>query len=231
MPTDDQRLAAASRALRRQKRLTQSALVGATRSRHIPRLIEDGRVGELRVNDVRDFFAKLGATVRLSAWYEGAVLDRLIDRLHADVVESAVRELRRLSWPIVDTEVSFNEWGDRGSIDFMAANQQMSAVVIGEAKSAWGSLEETLRSLDVKSRLAAVICEKRYGWRPASIGVVLALPEEATARRIAMRYGATLLAGYSSRNREIGRWLRQPRGALRGLWFLSNGGSGVPPDS
>lgn len=65
----------------------------------------------MRLEDVREHFAHLGATVRVSAWYEGALLDRLVDSEHADVVEAAVREVRDLGWPRVDTEVSFNEWG------------------------------------------------------------------------------------------------------------------------
>ena len=124
--------------------------------------------------------------------------------------------------------MSFNEWGERGSIDFMGAHEAMSAVVIGEAKSAWGSLEETLRSVDIKARLAPVICEKRYGWRPVSVAVVLAFPEDATARRTAARYAATLLSAFPARNREIARWLLEPRGPLRGLWFLSDERSRVP---
>lgn len=223
MARDDDRLASVSRALRRHLRLTQDALVGSGRSRHVPRLIEDGRAGELRLEDVREHFTHLGATVRVNAWYEGALLDRLVDSEHADVVEAAVREVRDLGWPRVDTEVSFNEWGERGSIDFLGANEAQGAVLIGEAKSAWGSLEETLRRLDVKVRLAPQVAAERFGWQPQAVGVVLVLPEAGANRRIARRYEATLLAAFPGRNREIRGWLRAPSGSFRGLWFLPIG--------
>lgn len=113
--------------------------------------------------------------------------------------------------------------GERGSIDFLGSNDEPRAVLIGEAKSAWGSLEETLRRLDVKVRLAPKIAADRFGWRPRTVGVVLALPEAGATRRVAQRYEATLLGAFPGRNREIRKWLRAPSGQLRGLWFLPIG--------
>jgi hypothetical protein len=220
---DDDRLANASRALRRHKCLTQHALVGPGRSRHIPRLIEDGRAEELRLRDIREHFTQLGATVRVNVWYEGALLDRLIDSEHADVVETAVREVRGLGWPRVETEVSFNVWGERGSIDFLGVDEARGAVLIGEAKSAWGSVEETLRRLDVKVRLAPRVATDRYGWKPRSVGAVLVLPESGSSRRVAQRYATTMLVAFPARNRDVRKWLRAPAGPLRGLWFVPIG--------
>lgn len=185
--------------------------------------------GKLRVDDVRSHFARLGATIRVTAFFEGALLDRLIDAEHADVIEAGVRELRSMRWPVVQTEVSFNEWGERGSIDLLAADEQSSSVVIGEAKSAWGSVEETLRALDVKTRLAPKVVYDRFGWRPTTTGVVLVFPETGSTRRVAQRHSETLLSAYPVRNREIRSWLRQPSGPLRGLWFLSIGRHSVQP--
>ena len=229
MTRDDERLATASRALRHHLDRAQDEVVGHGRSRHNPRLIEDGRAGELRLNDIRAHFARLGAAVRVTPWYEGALLDRLVDADHADVIEAAVLGVRALGWPRVDTEVSFNQWGDRGSIDFLGSYDEKRAVLIGEAKSAWGSLEETLRRLDVKVRLAPRICADTFGWAPRSIGVVLALPETGATRLVAQRYEATLLAALPERNRDIRRWLRAPSGPLRGLWFLPIGRQRIQP--
>ncbi len=223
MSRDDDRLANASRALRLRLGLTQDSLVGTGRSRHIPRLIENGGAGELRLKDVRDHFSRLGGSVRVNAWYDGALLDRLVDSEHADVVEHAVSQIVGPNWQGVHTEVSFNEYGDRGSIDFLAANEVERAVLIGEAKSAWGALGETLRSLDIKVRLAPKIATDRYGWQPRVVGVVLALPESSSSRRVAQRYSTTLLNAFPARNIEIQRLLRSPHQPLRGLWFLPIG--------
>ena len=220
MPRDDDKLAHASRVLRRRSGLTQQALAGDGRSRHIQRLLENGRVGRLQLDDIRSHFAKLGANVRITAWWNGASLDRLMDSEHSAVVEASVRELARYGWS-AEAEVTFNEWGERGSIDVFGAREADLAVVVGEAKSAWGSIEETLRVLDVKIRLAPTIATKRLGWTPRTVAALLVFPEDATARRIAQRHSATLGTAFPARNREIRRWLAHPEGPLRGLWFLS----------
>jgi len=190
-------------------------------SRHIQRLLESGRVGRLQLDDIRSQFAKLGATVRVTAWWNGASLDRLLDARHANVIEASVRAFQRDDWPVA-TEVSFSKYGERGSIDILAARRDCSTVVVGEAKSAWGSIEETLRLLDIKVRLAPTICKDRLGWVPKTVAALLIFPEDATARRIARQHSATLEVAFPARNREIRRWLRQPVGPLRGLWFLSD---------
>ena len=83
------------------------------------------------------------------------------------------------------TEVTFSEWGERGSIDVFAHNRELEAVVVGEAKSEWGSVEETLRALDTKTRLANKIATKTLGWNPRHVATLLVFPEDSTARRIA----------------------------------------------
>jgi len=51
------------------------------------------------VGDVRDYFARLGGSVRLSAWWNGASLDRLLDERHASVIEALIGEMHRHQWP------------------------------------------------------------------------------------------------------------------------------------
>ncbi|MDL2335246.1 MAG: hypothetical protein QFC55_04370 [Chloroflexota bacterium] len=221
MPRDDERLARASRALRRRQGLTQQELAGEGKSRHIQHLLESGRAGRLQLDDIRSHFRTLGANIRVTAWWNGASLDRLIDSEHAAVVEASIRELTRYGWS-AEAEVTFNEWGERGSIDVLGGRKADLAVVVGEAKSAWGSIEETLRALDTKIRLAPTIATRRFGWSPRTVGALLVFPEDATARRVAQRHSATLETAFPGRNREVRRWLAKPDGPLRGLWFLSS---------
>ncbi len=221
MSLDDDRLAKASRALRRRQHLRQLDLVGPGRSRGFGRRLEAGRAGSLRLADIREHFVQLGATVRISAWWNGAALDRVLDERHAEVVEATVAALRRLGWQ-VEPEFTFSEWGERGSIDVFGAHPSTSSVFVGEAKSEWGSVEETLRVLNVKSRLAPGLAERRFGFEPRAVATVLVFPEDRTARRVAQRFAATLQTAFPARNREVKAWLRRPEGSLRGLWFLTD---------
>jgi len=220
MLDDDVRLARTASRLRRHQKLRRLDLVAPGRSRHFGRRLESGAAGELRWGNIRDHFARLGARARIVVWWNGAALDRLLDEEHASLVERAIALQGRLGWRCA-AEVTFSEYGERGSIDIFSAHDQPSAVLVNEVKSDWGSVEETLRRLDVKTRLAPLLAERKFGFRPTSVGRVLILPDTRTARRIAERHTATLATALPDRNREVRAWLRKPSGPLRGLWFVA----------
>ena len=119
------------------------------------------------------------------------------------------------------TEFTFNEYGERGSIDLFAGRDDARAVFLGEAKSEWGSLEETLRRQDLKRRLAPKLAKAAFGWRPTCIASILIFPDDRTARRTSERF-SDALTGYPARANEIRAWLRNPAGDLGGIWFLSD---------
>jgi hypothetical protein len=221
MDPADEHLAKSSRMLRQRQSLKQVDLIGPGRSRHFTRRLEAGMAGKLRLHDLREHFARLGARVRVSVWWNGAAMDRLLDARHAALVERTIDKLRPYGWR-TEAEVTFSEYGERGSIDVFAGLEQQRALFVGEVKSEWGSLEETLRRLDVKARLAPQLCRARLGWQPLSVGLVLVLPEDRTARRVAQRHAQTLDSALPDRNKQVRRWLREPTGPLRALWFLTD---------
>ena len=220
MPTEDERIARAARALRKKVGLTQLEAVEAGRSRHFVRRLEAGEAGELRLADIREHFAQFDARARMNVWWNGAAIDRLLDERHARLVNQSIDVLGQFGWS-AQTEISFSEYGERGSLDVFAAKPSARAVLVGEVKSEWGSMEETLRMLDIKTRLATKLAVATFGFESVVVGRVLILPEESTARRIASRHAATLASALPDRNRRVRDWLRTPNGPLRGLWFLS----------
>lgn len=214
-------MAVASRTIRRQLSKRQADVADASHSRRFVHDLENGLAGQLRVDDLRTFFAGFGASLRVTVYWNGAQLDRLVDQRHADIVELAVARLRRAGWTPLP-EVTFADFGERGSIDVLAVHEEANAAFIGEVKSEWGSIEETNRSLDVKVRLAPKICFARLGWRPLNLAKVLILPDEGSSRRISARYRETLDAVYPARTVDVRRWLRRPDGPLSAIWFLPN---------
>jgi hypothetical protein len=174
------------------------------------------------VDHVRQHFNALGAKAAVTVRWNGAALDGLLDERHAGIVDRTAAVLTRYAFH-PKTEFSFNEFGERGSIDLFAGHDATRAVFVGEAKSEWGSLEETLRRQDAKVRLAPKLAKVAFGWEPSSVASVLILPDGMTSRRIADRYSATL-CGYPARGRDIRRWLQRPVGPLAGIWFLSDAG-------
>jgi hypothetical protein len=187
--------------------------------------IEAGRADRVRLGRVRRAFEEVGARARLGVWWRGATIDRLLDEAHAALVETVAGLLVRRGWRVVP-ELSFAEYGERGSIDVFAANDAYRAVAVCEIKSAFGSLEETNRTLDVKVRLGPKLAEHAFGWRPRLLGRLLIVPDSATTRRVVRDHQATMNAIYPARAREIRHWLRVPDRTIAGIWFLSHLGNG-----
>jgi len=218
---DGRQLARAHRKLRITQRLQQVDVASRAKvGRAKVVKLEAGDIDELRAGDIERCFAVFGAGVRMTVWWRGAGIDRLLDENHALLVGSVVALLKRVGW-LVEIEVSFSEYGDRGSIDVLAFHPAVRAVAVFEIKSEIGGVDPTLRPLDVKVRLAPKIA-RRFGWRPASgVSKVLVLPEDRTARRAVDRHAAVFDVSLPARSRQIRSWLRRPSGSLAGVWFLT----------
>ncbi len=219
--SDDERLGRLLHLIRRRERLTQRQLAeraGVPREDVIA--IEAGRVGSLPLDRTRRVFEAVGARFRPTVWWNGAAADRLLDERHASLVERGVRAFERRRWKAA-VEVTFADYGERGSIDILAAREPAQAVAVVEVKTEIGSLEEMNRVLDMKERLVPKIAEARFGWRPTVVGRILILPGTTAVRRIVERHAATLDAIYPARTNDIKAWLRAPVAPIRGIWFVS----------
>jgi hypothetical protein len=148
-------------------------------------------------------------------------MDRLRDRRHARLVEQLVAHLRATGW-LVATEVSFNIYGERGSIDVLAFHQATGTVLVVEVKSVVPDIGGTLMTLDRKVRLAPEIARKQLGWEARSVSRLLVLPEDRTARRRVAEHASTFDTAFPDRNVRVKRWLRSPEGAVAGLVFLTD---------
>jgi Holliday junction resolvase-like predicted endonuclease len=163
--------------------------------------------------------AALGGYLSVRILFQGEGLDRLRDRRHAALVERMVKRLRADGWEVA-TEVSFNHFGERGSIDILAYHAATRTLLVVEVKSVVPDVSGSLATLDRKVRLARELAQAR-GWDPRTVARLLVLPEESTVRRRVAAHDATFANAFPARNIEVNRWLRAPVGALSGLIFLS----------
>jgi transcriptional regulator with XRE-family HTH domain len=209
------------RLLRRQRGWTQERLASES---HVTRAqisaIETGHGGQLPVERLIQVAAALGAFVSVRLMFRGESLDRLRDRRHAAMVESLARRLVSAGWEIL-TEVSFNEYGERGSIDVLAFHPGTGALLVIEVKTVVPDVGGMLMTLDRKVRLSSEIA-KRHGWSARTVSRLLVLPEVRTARRRVEAHVVTFARAFPARNVAVSRWLRQPTGSLSGLLFLSD---------
>ena len=182
--------------------------------------IEADLLDALRFEDVERSLGALGAELEVRARYRGAEAERVLDEGHARIVALVVAVLRRHGWD-ARVEVTYSEWGERGSYDVLAWHPAARVLLVVEVKSELPSVEGTLRPMDVKVRLARKVAGERFGWRPLIVGRVLVLPEDRTARRAVDRHGTVLRAALPAASREFRSWLRSPSKAIAAIWLVS----------
>ncbi len=161
----------------------------------------------------------VGGYLSVRVLFRGEGLDRLRDRQHAALVEAMVTRLQADGW-IVVTEVSFNVFGERGSIDILAFHAPTETLLVVEVKTVVPDVGGSLETLDRKVRFAPDIARER-GWRVRAVARLLVLPETSSARRRIADHLSTFATAFPARTAEVNRWLRSPSGALSGLLFLS----------
>jgi hypothetical protein len=181
--------------------------------------VERGHIARSTLTTVRAMFEALDARLQLVPRWRGAELERLIDADHARIVKQVVRRLQILGWsPLV--EVTYSEFGERGSIDVLALLPQKRAALVIEVKSDLSSEEAVARKLDEKGRLAPTIVRRRTGWSPSTLGTVLVFPESPRLRR-RLASSASLAQMFPIASRQLAAWLRNPQGSFAATWFLS----------
>jgi hypothetical protein len=172
--------------------------------------LERGGIGSMTVAGVEQLAAALGASVHLELRWKGEQLDRLIDAGHAAIAEMSVQVLRGTGWR-AEAEVSFNWYGDRGRCDAVAFDAGTSTLLVVEAKTRIGDVQEMLGRLDIKVRLGRQIA-RSLGWpEPAHVIGCLVIADGRTARRVVASH-PQLFAKFTHRGRAAKQWLANPDG-------------------
>jgi transcriptional regulator with XRE-family HTH domain len=215
------RIGLSLRALRIRRRLTQSQLAAATGlSRAAIGRLERGHVERATLLSVTRVAAALDASVSVRILWHGEGLDRLLDSAHAHITDAVLRLLRSEGWEVA-TEVTFNDYGDRGSIDILAFHAMTGSLLVIEIKSVVPDLQAMLGTLDRKVRVGSKIARER-GWQPETVSRLVVLPDDRTARRRVQEHASTFATALPSRTAAVRRWLRKPVGVLAGILFLTD---------
>ena len=151
--------------------------------------------------------------------WNGEQLDRLLDGDHAALVDAVVRRLVAEDWDCA-TEVTFNVYGERGSMDLLAFHAQTSALLVVEVKTVVPDVGGMIASLDRKARLGARVARERR-WRARHVSRLLVIREGPTARRHITRMASLFAATFPVRGVAVRHWLKAPTGAIAGLVFFS----------
>src|SRR5688500_13691404 len=207
------------RALRHRRGLRQrdaSALAQIARS--VLASLEAGNLGPHSVEALTRATEALGGSIRIELIVPDGDLRRLLDADHAMIQGQWKQMLERSGW-LVDAELTFNHYGERGSIDLFAWHAATRTLVVIEIKTVIVDIQELLASIDRKARIGRSIALER-GWRPARVVPMLLVAEGSTARRRITEH-APLFSRLALRGRAAMAWLREPgRSALQPTGIL-----------
>ena len=217
---DATRLGRSIRALRIRQSLRQEDLgASAGVSQDLVSMIERGLVDGARLRVLETIAQKLGADLRVTLRWRGGDIDRLLDEGHAALMGRAASMLERAGWS-VRPEVSFAIYSDRGSIDVLAWHAETATVLVVEVKTELTSIEEMLRTHDMKTRSALIVARERSGWHGRTAARLLVLPDSSTSRRRVARHASLIARAYPLTGPAARTWLRMPSGAAGLLIFL-----------
>jgi transcriptional regulator with XRE-family HTH domain len=132
---DDQRVGRIVRALRRRRGWRQVDLADAAAcSQTMVSLTERGHLERVPLPVVRRILAALDASLIVEVRWRAGALDRLLDEDHAVLLARVADFLRRFGWQ-VEIEVTYSEYGERGSYDILAFHRAAGVLLVVEVKT------------------------------------------------------------------------------------------------
>ena len=222
---DDLRLGSALRSVRVRKRLRQidvAARAGVSDS--LISRMERGHLDEMTVGSIRAVATALEIRIDLTARWRAGDLDRLLNARHSELHEVVARHFaEQLPEWVLQPEVSFAVYGERGIIDIFAWHPRLRALLVIELKTDIADVNELVGTVDRKGRHAIRIAIDR-GWigprdpRP-SVSIWVIVASGHTNRRRIQAHSAMLRAAFPVDGRVIAAWLRRPDRSVRALSF------------
>lgn len=225
---DGERLGSGLRELRVRARRTQREVAMAARvSRGTVSRLERGHLRSVSLDAIASVAAALDARVDMELRWRGGQLDRLLDARHAALQQEVIRRLSRAPGWTVTAEASFSIYGERGSIDVLAWHAERRVVLVVEVKTRVLDLQDLLRTMDQRRRLAPTIARGR-GW-PAQVVSTWVIVEGTDANRRRVRRHVDLLGtAFPSPGPVMRAWLREPVGPVDCLSFIAIARQGSP---
>ena len=176
-----QRIGRVLRALRHERNWTQANLAArAGCSATTVSRVERGNLRACSLATLHRLFACMDAALYLSVRWRGGELDRLLDADHA-LLGERWSVLRGDRWQ-ARAEVTYSEYGERGSIDELAYDPATGTLLVTELKTGIYEANRTVAKLDEKARLAVTIA-RRLGWEVKTVIPCLVIADTRTNRR------------------------------------------------
>lgn len=190
-------------------------------SRSVVADLERGQLEHHQLVALTRVAAALGSSVRIDLMLPGGDLHRLLDADHAALQARWADLLERAGWSVMP-EVTFNHFGERGSVDLLAFHPGTGNLVVVEIKTLVADIQDLLSGMDRKARLARTLAADQ-GWDARHSVPALVIADGTTVRRRIADHAA-LFSRFELRGRRAAAWLRSPEPHAqvpRGLLLLT----------
>ena len=217
---NDRQVGRVFRALRIRRGLRQVDV--ARRARVDPdavSLLDRGELEHLSVAMLRRLWAALGVDVEIEPRLPPAERARLLDAGHAALVERALRIYRAHGWETL-VELTFNNFGERGSVDLVAWHPTHRALSLNEVKTRLPDIQELHATFGRKARIVPALLKKERGWLARSVGRVLIVADATINRETVAAHAGTFASSFPGRTVQVRRWLGAPIDGLAAIWYL-----------
>ncbi len=195
--------------------------------------IELGRLEHVRLGMLRKVADVLDIRVGLDAWWRSGRIDHLLDRAHAALVEHTVKCMEADGW-VTRVEVTFNEFGERGSADVVGWRPVERALLIAEIKTRIDDLQDAGAVFSRKVRILPKVLARDEGWDALTVGRVLVFADTRANRELVRAHRGTFDSIWPERTVRVKRWIRRPvpepaasQRGFGGIWFVPLGRLGA----
>jgi transcriptional regulator with XRE-family HTH domain len=224
---DDRRVGRVVREVRIRRGWRQHDLASAASvSQSLISRVELGQLEHVSLDRLRAVGAALDIAISIDVWWRAGELDRLVDRGHASLVEYVVGRLHELSW-VTRVEVTFNNFGERGSADIVAWHAATRTLLIIEVKTRIGDVQATVSTFERKVRILPDVLAREEGWNATTVGRLLVIADTHANRSVVREHRRIFDSIWPERTAATRRWIRTPslsspgdRRGFGGIWFL-----------
>ena len=155
-------------------------------------------------------------------------VDQILDQAHAAIVEHTLRSMQQAGWE-TRVEYTFNEFGERGSVDVVGWRAVDRTLAITEVKSRVDDVQGTGASFSRKCRLLPRIVARDEGWEPRAVIRLLVLVDSRQNRDLVRRHRATFDAIWPLGSVDVRRRVARPdplAGDAGGIWYVARAAMG-----
>jgi hypothetical protein len=169
---------------------------------------------------LRSVGAALEINIDMVVRWRSGDLGRLLNARHAALHEAFAIRLKDAAGWVLEPEVSYSIFGERGVIDALAFHTASASLLVVELKTEIVDVNDLMPSTDRRRRLARQIADER-GWAAHSVSTWVVVADSRANRRALARHETVLRTTFPDDGHHVRTFLSTPEGTIRAMRFMT----------